>query len=175
VWDRGTLELRRTLAGHEGPVNSIAMQHGKIVSASADSRIMLWDVATGVCLRVLDNVRGIACVDYKGDLIVSGSHDTITIWSATTGECLQTLTGHRELVRSLAFDPDSGRLVTAGYDASVRVWDLRTGRPVREFLRHHGRHILDVKFDSKKIISVSYDKTILITDFSEGLDATLFD
>jgi F-box and WD-40 domain protein 1/11 len=84
---------------------------------------------------------------------VSGSNDAkIKIWSATTGECLRTLAGHTELVRALAFDPESGRLVTASYDMSVRVWDVRTGRLVREFLRHQNSHILDVKFDTKKII-----------------------
>jgi len=31
-------------------------------------------------------------------------------------------------VRALSFDPRSGRLVSASYDKSVKVWDLVTGR-----------------------------------------------
>ncbi|KAI0028065.1 WD40-repeat-containing domain protein [Vararia minispora EC-137] len=175
VWDRATLALHRTLVGHEGPVNSIALQAGRLVSASGDGRIMLWDVASGECLRVFEHLRGLACVEYKGDTIISGSNDSkIKIWSASTGECLRTLSGHTELVRALSFDPASGRLVSASYDMSVRVWDVRSGRLVREFLRHQGSHILDVKFDARKIVSVSFDKTILVADFSEGLDADLF-
>lgn len=153
VWDRRTLKLHRVLHAHDGPVNSIAMQSGKLVSASGDGRIIFWDMDKGECLRVLDHTRGHACVDFKGDLIVSGSNDSkIKVWSASTGACLSTLTGHTDLVRALAFDPDAGRLVSASYDMSVRVWDLRSGRCIREFLRHQGSHILDVKFDCCKIV-----------------------
>ena len=31
VWDRKTLGLHRTLRGHEGPVNAIGLQSGKVV------------------------------------------------------------------------------------------------------------------------------------------------
>lgn len=31
VWDRKTLELHRTLRGHEGPVNAVGLQSGKVV------------------------------------------------------------------------------------------------------------------------------------------------
>lgn len=32
VWDRATLELHRSLRGHEGPVNAVGLQNGKVVS-----------------------------------------------------------------------------------------------------------------------------------------------
>jgi len=31
VWDRITLDLHRTLRGHEGPVNAVGLQSGKVV------------------------------------------------------------------------------------------------------------------------------------------------
>lgn len=59
---------------------------------------------------------------------MSGSNDCkIKIWSASTGECLRTLVGHEALVRALSFDVRSGRLVSASYDKSVKVWDLCSG------------------------------------------------
>lgn len=37
--------------------------------------------------------------------------------------------GHQATVRALAFSPDETRLLSAGYDKVVRIWDLRDGRP----------------------------------------------
>jgi F-box and WD-40 domain protein 1/11 len=60
---------------------------------------------------------------------VSGSNDCmVKVWRASTGECLRTLAGHDQLVRALSFEPRSGRLVSASYDKTLKVWDLKTGR-----------------------------------------------
>ena len=74
------------------------------------------------------------------------------MWDANTGACLRTLTGHDFLVRALSFDPRSGRLVSGSYDKTVKVWDLRTGKMVREFRGCHASHIFDVKFDHCRIV-----------------------
>lgn len=123
---------------------------------------------------------------------MSGSNDKkIKVWSASTGECVRTLTGHDHLVRALAFDPRSGRLVSGSYDRTVKVWDLRTGKMLREFKGPYASHIFDVKFDCSRIVryvpgvqllllflirflfSTSHDHKIVVFDFSHGLDAAL--
>ena len=112
---------------------------------------MLWDIPTGERLRTFEgHDRGLACIEFRGDLIISGSNDKkIKIWSASTGECVQTLTGHEQLVRALSFDPGTMRLVSASYDRSIKVWDLKGGpgaaKCVREFKNAHDSHIFDVK------------------------------
>jgi F-box and WD-40 domain protein 1/11 len=102
---------------------------GRVVSASGDGKMMMWDIESGERLRTLEgHDRGLACIEFKDDLIVSGSNDCkIKVWSASTGECVRTLVGHDALVRALSFEPRSGRLVSASYDRTVKVWDLRTG------------------------------------------------
>jgi WD40 repeat protein len=66
VWNRETLSLHRTLTGHEGPVNAIGLQNGFIVSASGDTKMMLWDIERGTCLRTFDgHDRGLACIEFK--------------------------------------------------------------------------------------------------------------
>ena len=67
---------------------------------------------------------------------------------------MSTLSGHSLLVRALAYDAASKRLVSASYDMTVKVWDLSdptNGKLVREFKVHEG-HIFDVKFDVRRII-----------------------
>lgn len=164
--------MHRTLRGHEGPVNAVGLQGNRIVSASGDGKMILWDIENGERLRTFEgHDRGLACIEFKvylshtqclpcfqlkcfkHDLIVSGSNDCkIKVWSATTGECLKTLVGHEALVRALAFDPKSGRLVSASYDKSVKLWDIKTGKLVREFRNMHTSHIFDVKFDVARIV-----------------------
>ena len=68
VWNRKTLELHRTLTGHEGPVNvnAIGLQNGFIVSTSGDTKMMLWDIESGTCLRTFDGSdRGLAGIEFK--------------------------------------------------------------------------------------------------------------
>ncbi|KIK81953.1 hypothetical protein PAXRUDRAFT_832528 [Paxillus rubicundulus Ve08.2h10] len=57
-------------------------------------------------------------------LLVAGSEDKhIRVWNLETGEFLRTLSGHCGEVYALAFTSDSGTLLTASGDHTVRVWD----------------------------------------------------
>lgn len=201
MWDRASLQPFQTLSGHDGPVNAVGLQDDKVVSASGDGKIMLWDIPTGERLRTFEgHDRGLACIEFRGDLIISGSNDKkIKIWSASTGECVQTLTGHEQLVRALSFDPGTMRLVSASYDRSIKVWDLKGGpgaaKCVREFKNAHDSHIFDVKARVGRIVrlvvlllpgtlptepsltilhSASHDQKIIIMDFAPDLDTKLF-
>lgn len=66
MWNRKTLQLHCTFRGHEGPVNAIGMQDNKVVSASGDGRMMLWDITSGERLRIFEgHDRGLACIEFK--------------------------------------------------------------------------------------------------------------
>ena len=73
VWDRKTLELRSTLRGHDGPVNAVGLHGNRVVSASGDGRMILWDVTSGERLRTFEgHNRGLACIEFKvGDHLAS--------------------------------------------------------------------------------------------------------
>ncbi|KAF5392664.1 hypothetical protein D9757_000935 [Collybiopsis confluens] len=196
VWNRRTLAAHRVLRGHEGPVNAVGMEDGRVVSASGDGKMILWDARSGERLRTFEgHDRGLACIEFSNGLIISGSNDwNIKIWSAYTGKCLRTLHGHDALVRALAFDPTREILVSASYDRSIRVWDVRdallngslhegsvnvNGSGIREddkslmrvFKNAHTSHIFDVKLDVGRIVSTSHDQKIVVADFSRGLQS----
>lgn len=155
LWHRSTLELAHVFTGHNGPVNAIDLSHSseRIISASGDGTLILWDIRTRRFIRKFSgHSRGLACVAFVGsssarrspydfhhsshttaeedELIVSGSNDkTIRIWRASTGECVCMLEGHEDLVRALAYDALSGRLISASYDQTVIIWQLKRTRP----------------------------------------------
>jgi len=176
VWNRTRLELHHAFHGHDGPVNAVGLQDGKIVSASGDMKIILWDIVTKSRLRTFSgHEAGLACIEFKGDYFCSGSNDnTIKVWSVSTGQCIATLVGHKSLVRALSFNPLTGRLVSGSYDRTVKIWNIHTGKLVREFRNIHDSHIFDTKFDASHIISTSHDRKIVVLDWSYGLDASLF-
>lgn len=68
--------------GHLGPVNAIQLKDDYLVSASSDALIKLWQISTGQCIREFaGHKHGLACVQYDGKRIVSGSNDhTIRVW-----------------------------------------------------------------------------------------------
>ncbi|KAF8324084.1 WD40 repeat-like protein, partial [Clavulina sp. PMI_390] len=184
LWSRSTLEQEHVFAGHSGPVNAIDMSRAtkRIISASGDGTLILWDILTRTAVRTFTgHTRGLACVSNSSsrkapdELIISGSNDkTIRIWSARTGECLYVQqeegVGHADLVRALAYDQSTGRLVSASYDQTSIVWDLeRVVRGVRQLKGYHSSHIFDVKFDLSRIVSTSHDRTIVVVDFAADL------
>lgn len=76
----------------------------------------------------------------------------IKLWSTETGECLRTFAGHTDLVRSLALDEEQGKIASASYDYTVRVWDLETGGELLKFSGAHSSLVFDVALSVSKLI-----------------------
>ncbi|KZP18962.1 WD40 repeat-like protein [Athelia psychrophila] len=77
------------------------------------------------------------------------------------GSCVQTMTEHSGCVHSVAFSPDSTKIVSGSDDKTVRVWDVVTGACLST-LKGHSNTVKSVAFspDSTKIVSGSDDKTV---------------
>jgi len=66
-----------------------------------------------------------------GRYIAAGSLDGTRVWDAGTGRLRHTLFGHTGFVLSVAWSPNSSRLVTGGSDGTATVWEFGT-KGVRE-------------------------------------------
>ncbi|KZO94713.1 WD40 repeat-like protein [Calocera viscosa TUFC12733] len=180
VWHRANQELHRVMNGHEGPVNCVILQGSTLVSASGDAKLIMWNIETGEILRRFEgHSRGIACVALTTHRIISGSKDPyMKLYDSDTGACLETVKGHHDLVRSLAVDPNMGRVISASYDKSLKVWDLDSEgkqlKLVRDFPDVHESQIFDVDCDASRIITASYSNVVTVLDFGFDLDTSLF-
>ena len=92
-----TGECLRTLEGHTGEVNSVALSAdgSRVVSGSSDKTVRLWDTATGECLRTLGGTQCDLGGAERGR--VSGGvrilDKTVRLWNTAT-EVSRTLEGH---------------------------------------------------------------------------------
>ncbi|KAF9570390.1 hypothetical protein EC968_001844 [Mortierella alpina] len=186
IWKISTGEMLKTLIGHRAAVNAVQFSpesaapsplagHPRVVvSASGDKSIKIWSFDTGECLRTLEgHTRGIACIQFEGNVIVSGSSDkTIKIWDIAKGECVKTLIGHEGLVRTLQFS--GGRIISGSYDETLKIWEQESGRLLADLDGRHSHRVFKLQFNESKIVSCSQDQKIIIWDFAVGIDTTFF-
>ncbi|CAF3616335.1 hypothetical protein SNK03_003915 [Fusarium graminearum] len=91
------------LDGHSAAVNAIQVRDRTIVSVSGDRHIKVWKWPEQVCTQTIPaHDKGIACVEFDGRRIVSGSSDwEVCIFDAPTGLKVAQLRGHAHLVRTV--------------------------------------------------------------------------
>ncbi len=147
VWDTDTgLELA-TLVGHADVVTCCAFgpDGQRVLSGSKDTSCRVWDWATGrtdLVFEAHDWPIVDCAVSPDGSTAASGSGtvtggDVVLVWDRSSGQVVSTLRGHEEHVSSIAFSRDGRRIVTAGWDGTVRTWDPGTGRELGS-LTHGG-------------------------------------
>jgi RNA polymerase sigma factor (sigma-70 family) len=66
--------------------------------------------------------------------------------------------GHRGIISQFALAPD-GKLVSAGYDGSVQVWDLARGRVANAFRPKDGCIFAALSGDGKLVAGIDWDHT----------------
>ena len=134
VWEvRGIEHGERvaTLAGHQSAVTSVAFSAdgGSILTGSADGTARLWDTRFEQDLQPLGAHRGgavTASFGAGGRLVVSAGADGARIWNVRTRRLLHKLLGIGRL-NDAELSRDGRRVVTAGADSRVQIFDARTG------------------------------------------------
>jgi WD40 repeat protein len=104
----------------------------------------VWDVRKGVGLPVLrgDHLVGSVTFGPDGKLLAGGAGFygvALGVWDMETGKQRLLLKGHRNTIRSVAFDQSGRLLASASVDKTVRIWDTKTGAPVAVLTGHTGQ------------------------------------
>jgi len=128
-----------------GSVNSIDFsplpeQANLAALGLGDGSIVLWDVAAWQEIRRFERIQPAQVVLFSpdGEMIASGHSGTrnnLFLWAVADGDDqpVQQFNGHEDQVTSLAFSRDGRRLLTGSWDATVRLWNVRSGRELNTY------------------------------------------
>jgi len=142
----------------------------KVVSASSDGFIRIWDVQTGEC-KVLEGHTGwvfSAVFNEAGDEILSASEDgTVRIWDVQTGEC-KVITVYPGWFWLASFNKEGDKVVPASWYKTLRVRDVQPDGS--KILQGHTDEVNSAVFNKErdKIVSASRDGTVRIWDVYTG-------
>ena len=194
------------LAGHLSHVYDafFTPDMSRIVSASADQTVRIWDQGKGDILRTIttgfahsamispDGKRIATTYEDDGTMYIWSKQDSIPIegspftmpafspdgtkfvsadkegtvglWAATTGKCVMKMSGHEDVVNSVAYSPNGQLVASASEDSSIRLWDTTTGEC--KGILNDQNAVPSVCFspDGKQLISGSSDANIRIWD-----------
>src|SRR5262249_48135027 len=114
-----------------------------------------------------------------GTKVASGCGDgAVRVWEAATGKEVVSLAAHHYFVSALVFSPDGKVLISRGRDDTpgpyggagvIRVWDLATGKELRQFKGlDHGGGVIALSADGKTLAAGGYGTTIFLWDLATG-------
>ncbi|MBR0776583.1 c-type cytochrome [Bradyrhizobium diazoefficiens] len=172
----GSGPVRAQLAGHGGPVKTIAVSGDgrSVLSGSFDTSAILWSRESESAQQVLrfhsDAVNAVAFL-MDGRMATAGADARIAIWTRGREQPDRILEGHQGPIVSLAVSPDGGSLASASWDHTVRVWSLADG--TQQLLEGHTQNVNGVAFtpDGRRLVSVGYDLTLRIWPLPTGSPA----
>lgn len=151
-----------------------------LATGEADGSVKLRNPETGEVREIVPTGLGVNAVAFSpdGNLLAIGlqGDPAVTVWDEKKQDVRFKLAGHAPNgTFSVAFSPNGKTLATCGSDSLTRLWDVATGKELRQLKGHtQGVDHLAYSPDGKTIATVSFDKTLKLWDPETGKErATL--
>jgi WD40 repeat protein len=197
LWEIATGKQVQKFEGHSKEVNSVAISaDGKyVVTGSDDKTARLWEILTGKQVRKFEghssSVHSVA-ISGDGKYVATGSQDSTTrLWEISTGKQVQKLVSFSDQVeanlitnkgvekvtsqsqptqsQSVVFSADNKYVLVGGDDGKTWLWEVSTGKQVREFAGHSsGIQSVTISANSKYVVTGSMDNSARLWDAETG-------
>ena len=171
LWDVETGHLKSTLKHGDLPTTAAKFSPSAPLLAAilgeheqGKTEIAFWNSETGKIVNTLQDTAP-GGVDWRsfafspdGKTLATargtyqGKYSALKLWNVATGEEVKTLSD--SLINSVAFSPNGQMLATGSVD-HVRVWDVASGKLVKELDAPGDVNTVSFSPDSKTLVSVN--------------------
>jgi WD40 repeat protein len=129
----------------------------RIVSASDDGTIRLWNFTMGYETQRLTGHRGpvrhMALTPMGLYLVSAGEDRTVRVWDLALGEEQFAMTGHTRDIRALDVSRDGRWAVSVGDDHALFLWDLMLGERIGSFYADHPLTRCAFTYDGQRLVA----------------------
>ncbi|MDC0744852.1 effector-associated domain EAD1-containing protein [Polyangium mundeleinium] len=179
VWDLPSRQRIATWSGHDHYVTAcLVTPSGKLVSASRDQSVRVWDLETGECihtLRVIEAapsraarrtedqgwINALALLPDGWHVLAAAGDGSLYRWDLVSGECVQHLGAGQGRVDACVILHDGRHVLCGLADGTAAVWDLAREQRVLGFRAHEGAvAAFAATADGQRILSGSHDRTL---------------
>lgn len=171
------LGLKRTLKGHVRKITCLGWKDSTsesvLVGADQSHKVILWDAKSEMKKQIYTSSFVMSAdVNPRKDLVVVGSmQNTCAIVDMSMqlpeGEKKRDLEGHDGYVGSVKWIDGGSKVISAGGDAEVKLWDAEKGLEIATFYGHDvdaGSISLPRGDGSNVFCTASTDKTVKMWD-----------
>jgi WD40 repeat protein len=192
LWELPGGRCLHVFHGHTNKVASACFSpDGRLaLSGGLDRSLKIWEVETGRCLRTFEGhwepserrdsyepgatdaeETGRALMDFADFLTKPLSErlrDAASDKDAVARR-LQLQAGHSQLIKSVCLSPDGRLALSGGYDKTLRLWEVATGKCLHVFTGH-AKSVKTVCFApcGRLALSGSEDKTLRLWEVATG-------
>lgn len=131
LWDYATGNLLANLE-HKADVKyaEFSPDGEKVVTASWDGTVTIWNAATGTAQHTLSASRVMvlkASFSHDSKKAVTAGSDQLAVWNVAAGQQLLLLEGHTDMINDAVFSPDNSKVASISKDKTAKLWNAENG------------------------------------------------